>query len=151
MLIEPSGTILLIEDNDDDVLLICRGFKRSGISTPLQVLSDGEQAIAYLSGGGIYADRRHFPLPALILLDLRLPKKSGMEVLEWIKRSPGLRRLPVVVLTSSREHSDVHRAYDLGANSYLLKPVEFDHLRALLERLHLYWLRTNASPDTATA
>ena len=141
-----SPTILLVEDNPDDVLLIRRAFAKAGTTAPLNVVSDGEAAVAYLAGEGAYADRAHFPLPALLLLDLKRPPKSGLEVLEWLRARPGLRRLPVVVLTSSRESVDVQRAYDLGANSYLVKPVAFDDMRRMAAALGLYWLTMNERP-----
>ena len=139
--------ILIVEDNGDDVALIRRAFKHCKIANPLSVVSDGDAAIEYLSGTGPYADRTEHPLPALVMLDLKLPRRSGLEVLEWMKQQPLLKRTPVVILTSSKEHKDVNRAYDLGANSYLTKPVEFEDLRALVERMHLYWLVMNESPD----
>ena len=140
-------TILLIEDNQDDVLLIQRAFRRIGAVHPLRVLSDGEQGLAYLAGEGSYADREAHPLPALVLLDLKLPRRSGFEVLEWLRGQPGLRRLPVVVLTSSRESRDVDRAADLGANSHLVKPVHFDALQEMVRALGLYWLTLNERPE----
>lgn len=143
-------TILLIEDNEDDVLLIQRAFRRIGSGHPLQVLSDGEQAVAYLGGEGAYADREAHPLPALLLLDLKLPRRSGFEVLEWLRGRPGLRRLPVVVLTSSREPRDVDRAADLGANSYLVKPVHFDALQEMVRALGLYWMTLNERAELRT-
>ena len=142
-----AGTILLVEDNEDDALLIQRAFRRIGSVHPMRRLSDGEQALAYLAGEGAYADREAHPLPDLILLDLKLPRRSGFEVLEWLRGQPGLRRLPVVVLTSSRESRDVDRAADLGANSYLVKPVDFDALQEMVRALGLYWLTFNERPE----
>ena len=142
-----AGNILLVEDNEDDALLIQRAFRRIGSVHPMQRLSDGEQALAYLAGDGAYSDREAHPLPALVLLDLKLPRRSGFEVLEWLRGQPGLRRLPVVVLTSSRESRDVDRAADLGANSYLVKPVHFDALQELIRALGLYWLTFNERPE----
>ena len=132
-------TVLLVEDSPADVLLIQRAFTRARIAGALAVVGDGEQAVAYLSGGGTFADRDRHPMPDLVLLDLKLPRKSGFEVLEWLRAQPGLRRLPVAVLTSSRETSDVDRAYDAGANSYLVKPGNADDLLTLLRDLGLYW------------
>ncbi len=142
-----SDHILIVEDNDDDAVLIRRAFKQCKLSNPLQFLTDGEKAIAYLAGEGPYADRSMAPFPVLVLLDLKLPRKSGLEVLEWMKQRSLLKRIPVVILTSSKEHKDVSRAYDLGVNSYLTKPVEYADLRAIVERLHLYWIMTNQRPD----
>jgi len=140
-------TILLVEDDPNDVLLIRRAFRKSDVANPIQVVGDGEEAIAYLSGRGPYADRERTPLPVLLLLDLKLPRKSGFEVLEWLRQQPGLKRLPVAVLTSSAETPDVNRAYDLGANSYLVKPVRFEGLLRMVQTLNLYWLIINEKPD----
>src|SRR5687768_12930434 len=108
-------TILIAEDNPDEVLLIRRAFRLAKLDYPLQVVSNGDAAIAYLGGEGQYADRSQYPLPTLMLLDLKMPRKSGLEVLEWLRDQPGLRRLRVVVLTASRESADVDQAYELGA------------------------------------
>lgn len=140
-------TILLVEDDSNDVLLIRRAFRKSDVVNPIQVVGDGEEAIAYLSGRGPYADRERYPLPVLLLLDLKLPRKSGFEVLEWLRQQPGLKRLPVAVLTSSDETPDINRAYDLGANSYLVKPVRFEGLLRMVQTLNLYWLIINEKPD----
>jgi len=140
-------TILLVEDDPNDVLLIQRAFRKSNVANPIQVVGDGEEAIAYLSGRGPYADRERYPLPVLLLLDLKLPRKSGFEVLEWLRQQPGLKRLPVAVLTSSAETPDINRAYDLGANSYLVKPVRFEGLLRMVQTLNLYWLIINEKPD----
>jgi CheY-like chemotaxis protein len=139
-------SILLVEDSADDALLLQRAFRKLGMEERIQVLPDGEKAVAYLAGEGDYRDRLLYPLPGLMLLDLKLPRRSGFEVLEWLRLQPGLKRLPVVVLTGSRESSDVDRAADLGANSYLVKPVGFEALQSVVQTLHLYWLRFNESP-----
>ena len=144
-----SHTILLVEDDPNDVLLIQRASRKARLAYPIQIVEDGEEAVAYLAGRGEYADRERFPLPALVLLDLKLPRKSGHEVLSWLREQPGLKRLPVVVLTSSQEPSDVNRAYDLGANSYLVKPVAFDALLEMVRMVGLYWLTLNVRPEIA--
>ncbi|HUW28424.1 MAG TPA: response regulator [Sulfuriferula sp.] len=141
------STLLLVEDDPNDVMLFRRAKDKSNLANPLQVVDDGEAALAYLSGQGIYADRSLYPFPALMLLDLKLPRKSGLEVLEWLRQHPGIHRLPVVVLTSSKESVDVGRAYDLGANSYLVKPVAFDILLEMVKALGLYWFILNEKPD----
>lgn len=146
-----SRSVLLVEDDPDDVLLTQRAFRKLGVPTSMQVVGDGEQALAYLVGRGDYADRERFPLPDLMLLDLKLPRRSGFEVLEWLRAQPGLRRLPVVVLTGSRESVDVNRALDLGANSYLVKPVGFDDLLEVVRTLRLYWLVLNERPTVEPA
>lgn len=141
------ATILVVEDNPDDVFLLQRAFRKANLTNPVQVVGDGQAAIDYLGGAPPYADRGTHPLPALILLDLKLPKRSGHEVLEWLRAQPGLRRVPVAVLTTSRESPDVTRAYDSGANSYLTKPVDFDALLDLVKAVHGYWLVHNERPD----
>lgn len=142
-----GGVILLVEDDDNDVVLVQRAFRKANIENQMQVARDGERAIDYLAGNGEYADRTRYPLPALMLLDLKLPRRSGLEVLEWVRSQESLRRLPVVILTSSRQTVDVNRAYDLGVNSYLVKPVTFEGLMELIETLDLYWLLLNERPD----
>jgi CheY-like chemotaxis protein len=111
------------------------------------VVCDGVEAIEYLRGTGQYADRARYPLPGLMLLDLKLPRRSGHEVLAWLRQEPAVRRLPVAILTSSRESSDIERAYDLGANSYLVKPTGPGALLRLVEALSLYWLVLNEGPN----
>ncbi len=137
------NTILLVEDNPDDVMLFKRALQKAALDYPLRVVGDGEAAIAYLSGEGLYADRNDYPLPRLVLLDLKLPRKSGHEVLEWLRDQPETRRLAVVVLTTSREISDINRAYDHCANSYLVKPFSFDGLLDMVRVLDRYWMTMN--------
>jgi CheY-like chemotaxis protein len=140
------GTILLVEDDPNDVALTQLAFEQARFTNPLQVVGDGEQAIAYLAGRPPYADRTRSPWPILVLLDLKLPRASGFEVLSWIRSVPSVRRMPVVVLTSSAQSPDIDRAYDAGANSYLVKPVAFDRLLDLVRTLGLYWIGTNEGP-----
>lgn len=139
--------ILLVEDNEDDVLLIRRAFRRTNLLNPLHAVEHGDAAVAWLSGTGEHADRTRFPLPTLMLLDINLPRRSGLEVLEWLRHQPELRRIPVVVLTSSGERSDVNRAYELGARGYLVKPVRFEGLLEMVKTLGLYWLVMSELPD----
>ena len=139
--------ILLAEDDVNDVLLVQRAFQKSSIANPLQVVRDGEEAVAYLRGNLQYADRDRYPLPVLLLMDLKMPRRSGLEVLVWLRQQPGLKRLPVVVLTSSNQSPDINRAYELGANSYLVKPAGFDSLVQLVKNLDMYWLILNEKPD----
>ncbi len=141
------NTILLVEDNPDDVALFKRAVHKAALDYPLQVVGDGEAAIAYLSGEGLYADRGNHPLPRLVLLDLKLRRKSGHEVLEWLRAQPEVRHLPVVVLTTSREISDINRAYDHYANSCLVKPFSFDGLLDMVRTLHSYWLKMNETAE----
>ena len=139
--------ILIVEDLTPDARLIARSLKKARIANPLQNVSDGQEAIEYLQGHGKFADRENYPLPVLMLLDLKLPKRDGFEVLEWLRQQDGLKRLPVVVLTSSSRSPDINRAYDLGANSYLVKPVENDALVEMFRKLDVYWLVMNEPPD----
>lgn len=143
--------ILLVEDSRDDALLIQRAFRKANLANSLQLVRDGDEAIAYLNGDPPFSDRRQFPLPVLMLLDLKLPRRSGLEVLEWVRQGGGLKRLPVVVLTSSRENVDINRAYDLGVNSYLTKPVGFEALLEMVKSLNLYWLILNERPEIRQA
>ena len=142
-----EGVILLAEDDPNDVLLIQRAFQRNHVANPVQVVRDGEEALAYLSGQAPFADRERHPLPVLMLMDLKMPRKSGLEVLEWVRRQPGLKRLPIIVLTSSNQSPDINRAYELGANSYLVKPAGFDSLLDLVKNLDMYWLILNEKPE----
>ena len=139
--------ILLVEDSPDDALLIQRAFRKANLANPVQLVRDGEEAVAYLSGAPPYEDRTRFPLPVFMLLDLKLPRRSGLEVLAWLRQESVVKRLPVVVLTSSRESVDVNRAYDLGVNSYLTKPVGFEALLEMVKNVNLYWLVLNENPE----
>ena len=138
--------ILLVEDNPTDVRLIRRAFERVGTTNPIQTVADGDLAVAYLSGESPFEDRRAHPLPGLILLDLKLPKRSGLEVLQWLKTRPGVSRIPVVILTSSQRAVDVEAAYDGRANSYLVKPVQFDDLQRMMAAVHGFWIREAEPP-----
>ena len=119
---EPLGTILLAEDNSDDVLILRRVLKKARIVQSLTVVNDGQQALDYLSGQGPYQDRQANPLPCLILLDLKMPRKSGFDVLEWLSQNKSVLAIPAVVLSSSGEQRDIERAIQLGAKAYLCKP-----------------------------
>ena len=140
-------TVLIVEDNPTDVMLIRRAFSKANVGNPLHIVRDGDEAVQYLSGEGAFADRAAHPLPAVMLLDLKLPRRSGLEVLQWVRAQSPLRRLPVVVLTSSNQNQDVNRAYDLGANSYLVKPVEFEDLKDMLGKVNIYWVGLNKKPS----
>jgi len=140
-------TILHVEDDPNDVLLIARAFRKADSSAQLRVVNDGEQALHYLGGMNSFANREQFPLPSLVLLDLKLPRKSGIEVLEWMRTRPLLKRIPVVMLTSSRQPVDINRAYDLGVNAYLVKPVNFDGLVEMVKMVDQFWLRANEHPS----
>ncbi len=139
--------VLLVEDDPNDIVLTRRAFRKAELPEPIAIVEDGKQAVAYLGATGEFADRRAHPLPDLVLLDLKLPRMTGLEVLAWLRQQPSLQRLPVVVLTSSREISDVNRAYELGANSYLGKPVTFDSLARIVSDLDRYWGELNVGPE----
>ncbi|HKS04706.1 MAG TPA: response regulator [Gemmatimonadaceae bacterium] len=145
-----SQPVLLVEDDENDVLFVQRAFKHAGILNPLHIARHGDEAIEYLDGKGAFADRERYPLPVFVLLDLKMPRRSGLEVLEWVKDRAGLKRIPIVVLTSSKNDADVNKAYELGVNSYLVKPVSFEGLIELVKSLQLYWLVLNERPVVPT-
>lgn len=138
--------ILLVEDNPDDEELAILAFERSRIANEVVVVRDGEEALDWLFGEGVHADRDPKHLPQVVLLDLKLPKIGGHEVLRRIRSDERTKRLPVVVLTSSREEEDVFKSYDLGVNSYIRKPVDFNQFIEALNHLQLYWLVLNEPP-----
>src|SRR5882672_3653494 len=133
-------TVLLVEDDLNDIFLVKRAFKLSEVKNPLQVVTDGEEAMLYLKGEGKYADRDQYPLPKLIVMDIKMPRKSGFEVLEWLKNSgQPLRRIPTVIVSSSDDPNDINRAYELGANAYMVKPMEFRRVEHLFQAITQYW------------
>jgi CheY-like chemotaxis protein len=138
--------ILLVEDNRMDVELTLDAFHEAKLLNTIHVASDGQVALDYLFGRGPYADRKAFPKPNLVLLDLKLPGIDGFEVLRQIKSTPILKRLPVVILTSSKEEGDRALSYDRGANSYLVKPVSFDGFMGVVREIEGYWLSLNVAP-----
>jgi CheY-like chemotaxis protein len=146
-----DSTILLVEDDEADILLLRRAFRNARIANLLIEVRDGQAAIQYLSGDGMYSDRARYPIPFLILLDLRLPKLSGFEVLEWIRDQPELAELIVVVLTASDHVPDETRAHELGANSYLIKPGNFDELVELVKGIKGRWLVLPLPQDASSA
>lgn len=139
------ASILLAEDGAEDIILIQKAFEKGGIRNPLFVVRDGAEAIEYLSGGGRYANRRQYPLPVLLLLDLKMPGMDGFDVLSWIKFQPHLSSLRIVVLTSSEAIKDVDKAYKLGATSFLVKPMDFTNTVELAKTMVKYWLVMNMS------
>ena len=140
--------VLLVEDDPADVRLIQRAFRKLESTVPMTRLTNGDDAVAYLSGAAPYENRAAYPIPSVILLDIKLPRRSGFEVLDWLRRQrSALRRLPVVMLTSSRHSVDVNRAYDLGANSYLAKPETPSDLDRLASEFQAYWLSLNQPPE----
>lgn len=144
----PDPLVLLVEDDPADVRLIQRAFRKLEKNITMSRLTNGDDAVAYLSGDGPYENRAAYPVPSVLLLDIKLPRRSGFEVLEWLRRQKSpLRRLPVVMLTSSKHSADVNRAYDLGANSYLAKPETLSGLDDLAEQFQNYWLSLNEGPE----
>lgn len=132
------AAVLHVEDEPSDRLIVSLAFQKAAPNVKLHAVVNGDDAICYLSGQGIYANRELHPMPVLVLLDLKLPRKSGLEVLEWIRKQPSLSALPVFMLTSSQESSDLDRAYALGANSYLVKSVDLTEMRRLVKGIGEY-------------
>ena len=140
--------ILIVDDDPNDLVLIQRAFRRAEIDIDIRVAQNVSQARAYLAGEGAYADRSAHPAPLLVLLDLKMPGGSGIELITWLRSHLDLRRMPIVILSSSREQGDVDRAYEAGCNSYLVKPVAFDALQTMLANFGYYWLNFNTPPET---
>lgn len=138
--------VLLVEDNIDEVNLIQRAMRKAGMNVPVRIVSDGDAAVDYLNGDGRFFDRGQFPVPTLVLLDLKLPRRNGFEVLTELRRHAALGKTIVVVLTSSQESEDVRRAYAAGANSYLVKPIKPAAMQELMNRVRQYWLESNEPP-----
>ena len=139
--------ILIAEDSEGDLLMLRRAFSQAGLLIPLQAVSDGEEAVAYLKGEGRFANRAEHPLPDLLLLDLKMPRKNGFEVLEWLQGQPTLAKLRVVVLTGSDQIRDVNLAYKLGAASFLTKPVNFMEFKDTIQAMYNYWMSMNRVPE----
>jgi two-component system, response regulator len=138
--------ILLVEDNPNDVALTLRAFKKYNIGNRIHVVHDGAEALEFVFGTGAYAERSFELTPRVILLDLKLPKVDGLEVLKQVKADPNLRTVPIVVLTSSREEHDLLRSYDLGTNAYVVKPLDFRQFMEALRELGLFWAVLNEPP-----
>jgi two-component system response regulator len=141
-----NRTILLVEDNPDDVELTLRAFAKNRLAEDIVVARDGAEALDYLFATGVHEGRDPSSLPRMVLLDLQLPKIDGLEVLRRLRADSRTRRLPVIVLTSSREHQDILRSYDLGANSFVRKPVDFVEFIEAARQLGMYWLGLNEPP-----
>lgn len=139
-------TILLVEDTPSDAALIRRSFEKVSVLNPIIWTKNGQEALGYLSGLGQYSDRSKYPLPALVLLDLDLPEMTGFELLQWKRSQPNIRRIPVVILTIDSASSTVNAAYDLGANSYLVKPGNPDEVMRVVKIIQEYWLGLNQAP-----
>jgi len=144
-----QAVFLLVEDTEDDILLLQRSFAKNKIVNPLRVVRNGQEAILYLEGTGRYRNRAEYPFPSLVLLDLKMPGVDGFEVLTWIRQQPQFKTLRVIVLTSSDAISDVNRAYQLGANSFLVKPSDLHDLNLLTAAIRGYWIWTDQAPETS--
>ena len=141
-----AQTILYVEDEENDVIFMRHACERAGLAGSLQVATDGEEALKYFSGEGQYANRDAHPLPCLVLLDLKLPKLSGLEVLKWIREHPALYTLRVLILSSSNQPLDIHAAYARGANAFLVKPSNVDELAAMAASVKDFWLTRAQTP-----
>ena len=144
-----TRTILYVEDEENDVFLMQHAWKSAGVLNPLKVVTDGEQAVQYLSGEGKYANRSEHPLPCLVLLDLKLPKMGGLDVLKWIRTQPAIHLLPVIILSSSNRPEDLRTAYARGANSYLVKSPTTDGLVKMVASVKDFWLNHNQLPPAS--
>ena len=143
-----TGTILLVEDEENDVFFMQQAMKTAGVLNPIRVASDGRQAIDYFKGTGKFVNREEFPLPYLVLLDLKLPHMMGLDVLKWIRQESEVAAI-VVVLTSSKEEADIATAYRLGANGYLVKPPDVNQLTDMAKSIKDFWLTQNTPPPEA--
>lgn len=127
--------ILLVDDNPHDVVLIRLAFRKVGIIDTIHLVKDGNEAMGYIKGEGTYADRHHYPVPTLVLLDLKMPQANGFDVLEWIRQQPELNQVVIVVMSGSKDDTDISKCYSLGANAYLIKPTRFEDLVRMMEKI----------------
>lgn len=141
-----TGTILLVEDEEGDVFFMRQAMKKADVLNPLKVASNGQEAIDYFQGTGKFANREEFPLPCLVLLDLKLPRVMGLDVLKWLRQQT--ERVIVLILTSSKEEADIATAYHLGANGYLVKPSDAGQLTDMVKSINDFWLKQNTPPPT---
>ena len=140
-------SILQVEDDENDAFLLKALLQENGVTNAVHLVTDGQMAVDYLTGTGPFADREKYPLPCMMLMDLKLPKKSGLEVLAWLRQQPALRRIVVIMFTSSALPEDISRAYELGANCFLVKPVEFEKTVELIKLWKNFWLDVNQYPE----
>jgi|SRR5579872_2648568 len=132
-------SILLVEDEENDATLLKMAFKRNKLNNPLHWAKDGLDAIAYLNGDGPYTDRKLYPFPEVMILDLKMPRMSGLELLAWVREHPEFRVIPTIIMTSSHQEADIEKAYHLGANTYMIKPSSFEELVKMAKLAHEYW------------
>ncbi len=142
-MLPPTVTLLLVEDDPNDAFFMKTALEAVGVANPVRIIEDGRDALAYMSGGGRYSDRAEYPLPCLVLLDLKLPHVMGLEVLGWLRKRPEFASTIVIILTSSANPADIDAAYRLGANSYLVKPGSFDDLKVMARSIKDFWLMHN--------
>ncbi len=141
-----TGTVLIVDDEENDAFFLKDALRKAGILSPIQTVANGRLALDYLSGSGDFADRRNYPLPSVVFLDLKLPQVNGLEILKWIREEPSLPSMVVVVLTSSSLDEDIDRAYRLGANSYVVKPSSREKLVAIVKDFGNWWFQHNEPP-----
>jgi len=137
--------VLYVEDDDNDILLMRRAWAWVGVENPLQVVTDGEKALRYLSGDGPYANRSDYPMPCLVLLDLKMPKITGLDVLRWIRSQPAPQNLRVIIYSASKLPLDINEAHTLGIEAYFVKPESYDEWVAMVDNLNVHWLRAASS------
>ena len=136
---DSNYTILLVEDEENDARLLEMAFKKNEILNPVHWAKDGVEAIAYLNGDGVFANRALYPFPEVLILDLKMPRVSGLELLAWIRDHPDFKVIPTIIMTSSRQDPDIEKAYELGANTYMIKPSSFAELAKMVKLAHEYW------------
>ena len=147
----PKPTVLLVEDDPNDRIFVERAFKKAGVPVEFRAVARGEDAVSYLSAVAPYADRANYPLPSLVLMDLKLTGMSGFETMEWARSRAESKTLPIAVLTSSKEGNDVARAYESGATTYFVKPADSDDLQTLVKTVAEYWLVFAKLPPAGTS
>ena len=145
-----NASLLVAEDDENDVFFLQRAFQQAKVENPLHVVRDGQEAIDYLSGDGKFSNRTQYPLPHLFILDLKMPRKTGLDVLGWLYEQSELRCLPVLVLSSSSQRTDIERAYELGANGFVLKPASLEKRVELAKLIGAFWLDFNEAPLVCT-
>jgi CheY-like chemotaxis protein len=132
-------TILIAEDDSNDVVILKKALERAGIKYPIHVVPDGQEAVEYLRGAGQYSDRTKFPFPNVVFLDLKMPRMTGFDVLEWSKNNPQCAVIPVIILTASKQEEDIKKAYEMGANAYLVKPSQIGDLQNMVKTSFDFW------------
>jgi len=151
MIIQANDLVLVAEDNPDDALLLRRALDKAGIRSRIKIVNDGEELLLYLQGHGPYANREICPMPSLVILDLKMPRKGGLEVLEWLNENRDLSIVPTIVLSASNLEEDVRSAYHLGANTYFVKPSTFDELVETMKMVEMYWRKAlKVRPEEGT-